>query len=186
MSPTRRPRPSRIAPAGGSFGRTWSRPAMMRSRWTRRCDRPWTWPGRRSRSSRRLGCLSLAADPADEGFDRDRRQRLDLDRAARAQRDGEARDRLVVLRFDDVHEVVAAERRVLGDHAGAECFDVLVDFFDPARIRLERLDPGCGDLREENVRRHRVPPGRYSARAYADIHPHPGRGASAEATTPPR
>src|SRR5713226_56108 len=95
--------------------------------------------GRSSPASSR-GLLGLPADGADEGLDRYGRERLDLNGPARAEADGDACDRLVVLRLHDVDEVVPPERRVLRDDAGAHRFDLLVDLLDPARIRLQGLD----------------------------------------------
>src|SRR3989442_1164252 len=89
----------------------------------------------------------------------DRAQRLDLDRAASPEADRDAGDGLDVLGLDDVHEVVAAERRVLRDDPGAERLDLLVDLLDAPRVRLQRLHSGRGHLCEKDIRGHCAPSG---------------------------
>ena len=84
-----------------------------------------------------------------------RRERLVLRGAARAELQRDARHRDVVRRLDDVDEVVAAERRPLRLDAGAELLELLVDLADPLRVVLDRRDAFGGQLGEHDVCRHR-------------------------------
>src|SRR4051812_27444872 len=63
----------------------------------------------------------------DEVVDGNRRQRLVLAGAARAELQRNARDRRLVRRLDDIDEVKAAKRRPLRLDRGAQLLDILVD-----------------------------------------------------------
>ena len=94
----------------------------------------------------------------DEVVDRDRDERLVAGRAARAELHRHARDRLLVRRLDDVHEVVLAEHRPLRLDGHAQLLDLLVDLADPRWVALQRLHALRGEGGEHHECRHRVVP----------------------------
>src|SRR5437588_8395358 len=106
---------------------------------------------------------------AEEVFDLERRQRLDLRRAPRPQRDRDLRDGRDVRCLDDVDEVELAERRPLVQDAAAELLDVLVHLAKPLRVRLERRDALLRERREQDEQRH----------ALSLLRARPGRGRGA-------
>ena len=87
----------------------------------------------------------------------DQRERLELRAAARAERDRHLRDRQVVGRLDDVHEVVLAERGPLVEHLRAHLLDVAVDLGEPRRVRVQGLDALLRQRRQHQVGRHLTP-----------------------------
>src|SRR5918999_2958731 len=104
--------------------------------------------------SRYTGVLGLR-DRAQELVDREGGERLQLRASTRAERDRDLGDRRGIGRLHDVDEVERAERRPLVQHLGAELLDVAVDLPQPVGVRLERLNPLCGERRQHDVGRHR-------------------------------
>src|SRR5450755_2337431 len=95
-----------------------------------------------------------ASDGANEVVDRDRRQSLEARRAARAELKRYAGHRGLVGRLHDVDEIEAAERRPLRLHGRAELLELAIDFLDPHRVVLDRLNSVWRQRRKHDVRRH--------------------------------
>ena len=133
-----------------------ARPAvdLLRRRGHGRLPRPRA-PLRGARVRPRVG--ERLRQRSQEVVDRDERKRLELRAAARAQRDRDLRDRHVVWRLDDVHEVVLAERGPLVQHLRSHLLDVAVDLTKTCGVRVERLDPLLGEAGQHQVRRHLAP-----------------------------
>src|SRR5215210_7249149 len=89
------------------------------------------------------GVTPRAAGPrsqrGDEVVDRDRRERLVVRRAARAELERDARHRFLVGRLDDIDEVEVPERRPLGLHGRSELLYLVVDLANTRGVVADGL-----------------------------------------------
>src|SRR5947207_5662702 len=118
---------------------------------TSACSRP---PLPTTRIRFRSSVSSRASERSDEVVDRDRRQRLIAAGPARPELKRHTRDRLLVGRLEDVDEVVLAERRPLRLDRCPQLLDLLVDFANPRRVVLERLNAFRRQGGEQDVGGH--------------------------------
>src|SRR3954471_14780470 len=129
----------------------WGERARARIRACSRPPAPTTRTFIGPKGRRRAGSIS---ERRDEGVDRERRERLVVRRAARAELERDARHRLLVGRLDDIDEVEVPQRRPLGLHGRSELLDLVVDLADTRGVVADGLHTLWRERRQHDPSRH--------------------------------
>src|SRR3954468_11143370 len=146
----------------------WGERARARIRACSRPPAPTTRTFIGPKGRRRAGSIS---ERRDEVVDGDRRERLVVRRAARAELERDARHRLLVGRLDDVDEVEVPERRPLGLHGRSELLDLVVDLADTRGVVADGLHTLWRERRQHDPSRHSASLKWFSVRSTRSFRP---------------